>query len=63
MDDEGFGAAVEMAASFFEDAFDLVEGEADDDAVASIGEFSWFDDPDIIGPMFLALFSSFVVMR
>lgn len=47
LDDVSFKSAIVMFFLFFEDSFDLVEVETDDDAVAPIGVFSRFDDPGV----------------
>ena len=48
LEDEGFMCAISMSPSFSDDGFDLIESEADDDAITSVGEFSRFDDPHVI---------------
>ena len=47
LDDISFKSAIVMFFLFFEDSFDLVEVETDDDSVAPIGVFSRFDDPGV----------------
>ena len=54
--DEGLLTAVLMPSSPFEYVLDLLEGEADDDAVAPVGQLPWLHNPDVVRAFPLGLF-------
>ena len=60
LEDEGFHAAIDMLASLLYYAFYLLQSKADVDAIPSIGQFSRFDNPNIIKPHNLTLLPSFI---
>lgn len=60
LQNEGLRCAIIMASSSLNDRFYLFESEANDDAVASIGELPWLTYPDIIVALLFALFLSLV---
>jgi hypothetical protein len=62
LQDVGFVGAVAVSPSAFEDGLDLVQGEADDDAVAAVGELARFDYPDVVGVVEFGCFFALVVV-
>ena len=58
LDDEGAVGAVVVPFFFFEEGFDVFEGEAHFDSVSAVAVFSGFDDPGVV----LLDFSFFLVV-
>lgn len=55
LENESFGSAILMGSSSFQDGLDFFESKADDNAVSSISQFSWFNNPDIVKPVLIPL--------
>jgi hypothetical protein len=54
--------AVRVALLGLYSVFDLVQGRADCDSAAAVGEFSRFDDPDV-SEIFVRVFIEFLLLE